>query len=138
MASDAIEFVTAMGFSHVDILGFSIGSFIAQEIALVRPSLVHRMLLASAAPTGAAGMHGWAPEVIGAVGQPEASPAEYLDVFFTRSPSSRHAGQEAMARMYSRTNDRDTPTSWPAREAQYDAVCTWRIPDHSARSAFQR
>jgi pimeloyl-ACP methyl ester carboxylesterase len=34
--------------------------------------------------------------------------------------------------MYARTEDRDTPTTWAVREAQYDAVCTWGIPDHAA------
>jgi pimeloyl-ACP methyl ester carboxylesterase len=55
-----------------------------------------------------------------------------LDVFFAKSAASRHAGQQAMGRMYSRKEDRDQPTSWPTRNAQYDAVCTWGIPDHSA------
>ena len=50
--------------------GFSIGSFVAQEIALIRPVIVRRLGSASSAPEGAAGMHGWAPEVIGAVGRP--------------------------------------------------------------------
>jgi pimeloyl-ACP methyl ester carboxylesterase len=76
-------------------------------------------------------MHGWAPEVIGAVGEPETSPEGYLDVFFTSSPSSRKAGQEALQRMYARTEDRDTATTWATREAQYEAVCTWGIPDHA-------
>ncbi len=132
MAHDAIAFIAAMGFSKADILGFSIGSFVAQEIALIRPDLVRRLILASAAPQGADGIHGWAPEVIGAVGTPQTSPEEYLGVFFTSSPSSHKAGQEALGRMYSRTQDRDTPTTWAVREAQYDAVCTWGIPDHAA------
>jgi pimeloyl-ACP methyl ester carboxylesterase len=131
MAHDAIAFLTAMGFGQADILGFSIGSFIAQEIAMIRPAIVRRLVLASAAPQGAAGMHGWAPEVIGAVGTPTTSPDEFLDVFFTRSPASRQAGQEALRRMYARTEDRDTATTWETREAQYDAVCTWGIPDHA-------
>ncbi len=132
MAHDAIAFITAMGFTRADLLGFSIGSFVAEEIALIRPDLVRRLVLASAAPKGADGIHGWAPEVIGAVGTPETSAEEYLGVFFTSSPSSRKAGQEALGRMYSRTEDRDTPTTWAVREAQYDAVCTWGIPDHAA------
>jgi pimeloyl-ACP methyl ester carboxylesterase len=33
--------------------------------------------------------------------------------------------------MYARTQDRDTATTWATREAQYDAVCTWGIPNHS-------
>jgi pimeloyl-ACP methyl ester carboxylesterase len=132
MAHDAIAFITAMGFTRADILGFSIGSFVAQEIALIRPDLVRRLILASAAPKGADGIHGWAPEVIGAVGTPETSPEQYLGVFFSSSPSSRKAGQEALGRMYSRTQDRDEVTAWTVREAQYDAVCTWGIPDHAA------
>jgi pimeloyl-ACP methyl ester carboxylesterase len=132
MAHDAIAFIATMGFTRADLLGFSIGSFVVQEIALIRPDLVRRLVLASAAPKGADGIHGWAPEVIGAVGTPETSAEEYLGVFFTSSPSSRKAGQEALGRMYSRTEDRDTPTTWAVREAQYDAVCTWGIPDHAA------
>jgi len=131
MAHDAIAFLTAMGFGQVDILGFSIGSFIAQKIALIRPDPVRRLILASSAPQGAAGMHGWAPEVIGAVGKPESSPEDYLSVFFARSSSSRQAGQEVLQRIYARTEDRDKPTTWATREAQYDAVCAWGIPDHS-------
>ena len=131
MARDAIAFVAAMGFSQVDLLGFSIGSFVAQQVALRRPAIVRRLVLASSAPQGAAGMHGWAPGVIGAVGTPQTSPEAYLDVFFTRSASSRRAGQEALRRMYARTEDRDQATTWATREAQYDAVCTWGIPDHA-------
>jgi pimeloyl-ACP methyl ester carboxylesterase len=131
MARDAVAFITALGLGQVDILGFSIGSFVAQEIALIRPAIVRRLVLASSAPQGAAGMHGWAPEVIGAVGTPQTSPEGFLGVFFTRSPASRQAGQEALGRMYARTQDRDTPTTWQTREAQYDAVCTWGIPDHA-------
>jgi pimeloyl-ACP methyl ester carboxylesterase len=131
MAQDAITFVTALALGQVDILGFSIGSFIAQEIALARPAIVRRLILASSAPQGAAGMHGWAPDVIGAIGTPQTSPEEYLDVFFAPSPASQQAGKEALQRMYARTQDRDAATTWATREAQYDAVCTWGIPNHS-------
>jgi len=131
MARDAIAFIAAMGIGQADLLGFSIGSFVAQQIALTRPAIVRRLILASAAPQGAAGMHGWAPEVIGAIGTPQTSPGDYLGVFFARSSSSQQAGQQALQRMYARTQDRDTVTSWATREAQYDAVCTWGIPDHA-------
>ena len=131
MARDALAFLAAMGLGEVDLLGFSIGSFVTQQIALTRPTMVRRLVLASAAPQGAAGMHGWAPEVMGAVGTPHTSPEAYLDVFFARSAASRQAGKEALQRMYARTEDRDTATTWATREAQYDAVCTWGIPDHA-------
>jgi pimeloyl-ACP methyl ester carboxylesterase len=70
MARDAITFIDALELGAVDLLGFSIGSFVAQEIALIRPAAVRRVVLASSAPRGAGGMHGWAPEVLGAVGEP--------------------------------------------------------------------
>ena len=130
MARDAIAFIDALDLTHVDLLGFSIGSFIAQQIALMRPSLVRRLILASAAPQGAAGMHGWAPEVIGAVGNPQTKPEQYLEVFFTQSEASTQAGRENLKRMSARTQDRDAVTSWATRQAQSDAVCAWGIPDH--------
>jgi pimeloyl-ACP methyl ester carboxylesterase len=131
MARDALAFLAALQLGQVDLLGFSIGSFVAQQIVLVRPAVVRRLVLASAAPQGAAGMYGWAPEVIGAVGTPHTSPEAYLSVFFTSSDASRQAGTEALRRMYARTQDRDLATTWATREAQYDAVCTWGIPDHA-------
>jgi pimeloyl-ACP methyl ester carboxylesterase len=131
MAHDAIAFVEAMSFRRVDLLGFSIGSFVAQELALIRPDLLRRVVLASAAPQGAAGMHGWAPDVIGAIGPPETSLEGYLDVFFAPTSTSRAAGQQVAGRIFGRTTNRDEPTTWQTRQAQYDAVCAWGIPNHS-------
>ena len=132
MAHDAIAFLEALELRQVDLLGFSIGSFVAQEIALVRPDLLRRVVLASSAPQGAAGMHGWAPEVIGAVGTPETTAQGYVSVFFAPTDTSREAGQEAAGRIFGgRTTDRDEPTTWQTRQAQYDAVCAWGIPNHS-------
>jgi len=132
MAHDAIAFVVAMELQQVDLLGFSIGSFVAQEIALVRPDLLRRVVLTSSAPKGAAGMHGWAPQVIGAVGAPQTTPEGYLSVFFTPTKTGLEAGQEAAGRIFGgRTTDRDEPTTWQTRQAQYDAVCAWGIPNHA-------
>ena len=126
-----LSFLDAMEFDRVDILGFSIGSFVAQEIALTRPALVNRLILASSAPKGAAGTHGWAPWVIDAVGKPRLDPAGYLKVFFAESASSQQAGQQALQRMFTRTGDFDQPTTWQTRLAQYDAVCAWGMPNHA-------
>jgi pimeloyl-ACP methyl ester carboxylesterase len=131
MARGAIDFVEALNLDRVDLLGFSIGSFVAQEFAMIRPDVLRRIVLASSAPQGAAGMHGWAPDVIGAVGQPEPNPQGYLDVFFASSDTSRTAGQQAMGRIFGRTTNNDEPTTWQTRQAQYDAVCAWGIPNHS-------
>jgi len=131
MAHDAIAFLEAMEFQRVDLLGFSIGSFVAQEIALIRPDLLRWLVLASSAPQGAEGMHGWAREVIDAVGTPESSPEGYISVFFAPTDTSREAGRQAAGRIFGRTTNRDEPTTWQTRQAQYDAVCAWGIPNHS-------
>ena len=132
MAQDAIAFVDALELPQVDLLGFSIGSFVAQEITLTRPDLVRRVVLASSAPQGAAGMHGWAKDVIDAVGKRQGSPEGYLSVFYAPSPASQAAGKQSLQRIFgARTEDRDADTTWQTRQAQYDAVCSWGIPNHA-------
>ena len=131
MAADALTFLDALEIRSADLMGFSIGGFVAQEIALQRPDIVSRLVLASAAPQGADGMHGWAPDVIDAVGQPELGGPGYLSVFYAASDASRKAGMDSLHRMGDRTEGRDIPTTWQTRLAQYDAVCAWGIPNHS-------
>ena len=131
MSRDALAFTEALGLEQIDLLGFSIGSFIAQEIALARPALVRKMVLASSAPKGAPGMHGWSPLVIEAVGSQERTPPDkYISVFFAKSKTSSDAGAAALQRMFTR-EEHDTPTSWQTKSAQYDAVCEWGIPNYS-------
>jgi pimeloyl-ACP methyl ester carboxylesterase len=50
MARDAIAFTEALKLKQFDLRGFSIGSFVAQEIALTRPAAVRKVVLASSAP----------------------------------------------------------------------------------------
>jgi pimeloyl-ACP methyl ester carboxylesterase len=128
MAHDAIAFIDALDLDRVDLLGFSIGSF----VALIRPDLLRRLVLASSAPQGAPGMHGWASEVIGAVGGREPNPQGYVGVFFAPTETSREAGMQVVQRIFGkRQTDRDEPTTWQTRQAQYDAVCAWGIPNHA-------
>jgi pimeloyl-ACP methyl ester carboxylesterase len=132
MAHDAIMFLDALELSEVDLLGFSIGSFVAQEMTLARPALVRRLILASSAPQGAAGMHGWAKDVIDAVGLPRGTPEGYLSVFYAPSAASQDAGKQSLQRIFgARTDDRDVETTWQTRQAQYDAVCSWGVPNHA-------
>jgi pimeloyl-ACP methyl ester carboxylesterase len=138
MAGDAIEFIDALGLNRVDLLGFSIGSFVAQEMALHRPDLVNRIVLASAAPRGAAGIHGWRQDVIEGVGGREPTPEGYLHAFFPPTREGLQAGQALLGRIYGeRTEGRDHPTGWQTRQAQYDAVTEWGIPNHPMLERLQ-
>jgi pimeloyl-ACP methyl ester carboxylesterase len=76
---------------------------------------VRKVVLASSAPQGASGMHGWAPEVIDAVGKPETSAAGYLAVFFTDSEASRAAGQQALLLSAGRSHSTGASEDLPGR-----------------------
>jgi pimeloyl-ACP methyl ester carboxylesterase len=130
MAQKMIAFVTALNVDQVDLLGFSIGGFVAQEVALVRPTLVRRLVLAATGPKGAPDMHGWR-EDIAAAARGESKPENLLYIMFAHTEVSQSKGKEFLGRFMQRT-DRDVPTSDAARDAQYDAVVGWGIPDHSA------
>jgi pimeloyl-ACP methyl ester carboxylesterase len=132
MARGTIAFIDAMQLDEIDLLGFSIGSFVAQDVTLLRPALVRRLVLASSAPQGAAGMHGWAKEVMDGVGTPQPAPEGVLSVFFAPSATSQEAGRQSLQRIYgARKEDRDIDTTWSTRLAQYDAVCSWGEPNHA-------
>jgi pimeloyl-ACP methyl ester carboxylesterase len=131
IARRMIAFADALGLAEVDLLGFSIGGFVAQEIALVRPTLVRRLVLAATGPKGAPGMHGWR-EDIAAAARGESKPENLLYIMFAHTETSQAKGKEFLGRFLERQEGRDAATSDAARDAQYDAVVEWGIPDHAA------
>jgi pimeloyl-ACP methyl ester carboxylesterase len=131
MARRMIAFVGALGLVEIDLLGFSIGGFVAQEMALVRPTLVRRLVLAATGPKGAPGMHGWR-EDIAAAARGESKPENLLYIMFAHTDASQAKGIEFLGRFMQRQEGRDAPTSEAARDAQYDAIVEWGIPDHGA------
>jgi pimeloyl-ACP methyl ester carboxylesterase len=130
-ARQMIAFITALSLEEIDLLGFSIGGFIAQEIALVRPTLVRRLILAATGPKGAPGMHGWRKD-IAAAARGESKPENLLYIMFAHTEVSQAKGMEFLGRFMEREDGRDAPTSDAARDAQYDAIVEWGIPDHGA------
>jgi pimeloyl-ACP methyl ester carboxylesterase len=130
-ARHLIAFIAALGLARVDLLGFSIGGFVAQQIALVRPTLIRRLVLAATGPKGAPGMHGWR-EDIAAAARGESKPENLLYIMFAHTDTSQRKGGEFLGRFMQRREGRDAPTSDAARDAQYDAIVEWGIPDHAA------
>lgn len=130
-ARQTIAFISALGLGQIDLLGFSIGGFVAQEIALVRPTRVRRLILAATGPKGAPGMHGWRKDIADAA-RGESRPENLLYVMFAHTETSQAKGKEFLGRFLERQEGRDTPTSDAVRDAQYDAIVEWGIPDHGA------
>ena len=129
MAHDALAFVDALGLRTLDILGFSLGGFVAQELTLIRPHLVHRLVLAGTGPQGGEQMHGFTSDVMDAATADEPTGEDFVYLFFERTPTSIGAGWEFVDRIFARTQDRDAPTSLQTRDAQLDAITAWGIPD---------
>ncbi|GGZ26002.1 peroxidase [Streptomyces olivaceoviridis] len=132
MAQQIITFTAALGLEQIDLLGFSIGGFAAQDIALVRPRLVRRLVLAGTGPKGAPGMHGWRGDIETHARAEVPTGEDLLHIFFAHTETGQAKGVEFLGRFTARTEGRDVPSSLASRDAQYDAVLEWGIPDHSA------
>jgi pimeloyl-ACP methyl ester carboxylesterase len=129
MGANAVAFIKALGLTKVDVLGFSIGGFVAQEITLQAPDLVRRLVLLGTAPRGGEGMDGGTPEgnrIFGATYDPPDH--LWLSVFFTPSPRSQAAGRKFLKRFRLRSKDRDPEVNDKVAPAQRAAIAKWATP----------
>ena len=127
MAAHALAFVDALGITQVDMLGYSLGGMVAQQIALDRPSLVRKMLLVGTAPEGGEDvMHMEKPELKKITDDPNLQGFQVLvKLFFAPSKSSQAAGEAFAARLAERKSDRE-PLSGPnVAKAQITAFRAW-------------
>jgi pimeloyl-ACP methyl ester carboxylesterase len=126
MARDAVTFIRALGFDRVDLFGFSMGGMIAQVIAQDEPQLVRKMIIAGTGPAGGDGIE-------------KVTRITYLDtaralltrqdpkqfLFFTRTANGRRGGEDFLARLKERTDDRDKAISLRSFRAQLKAIHRW-------------
>lgn len=123
MTHDAVSFIKALGLNKIDVLGFSLGGFIAQYLGLKYPDLINKIIIVGAAPQGTKALHGF-PQLIGRAQQKE--PMEvFLYIFFTSSEESRNKGKATLQRLYSRTEDRTEPAKEQAVMSQMKAITSW-------------
>src|SRR6202451_103340 len=131
MTRDVLRFIDALGISEVDVLGFSLGGYIAQELALLRPRAARRIVLAGTAPQGAPEVHRWSDDVYFHAAADEITTETALNIFFSGSEESRAKGMAYLARTQIRQADRDAPTDLATRAAQLAALTAWASPDAS-------
>ena len=126
MASGVVAFINALGYSKVNLMGFSMGSFISQQIALTNPALVNKIILTGTGPKGAEGLSNLPNILKTTVGL---SPEEiFLASFFSSSPESQSAGKLSYQRIMERTVNRDAPVSPESTVAGLTAVLGWAQP----------
>jgi pimeloyl-ACP methyl ester carboxylesterase len=126
MAMDAITFIKAIGFQKVDLLGFSLGGMVAQDVVLKEPQLVRKMVLAGTGPAGGEGISTVAGVTVYDMlrGLFTGQDAKQF-LFFTRTPGGIEAGKAFLERLKERTEDRDTEISVSAFIAQLQALRAW-------------
>src|SRR5260370_5688123 len=108
MVANAIAFIKALGLSQVDLLGFSLGGLVAQELTLAAPKLVRRLVLVGTGPRGGDGMASLTPEAQKIFAATYDPPDHlWLGVFFTSSEASQAAGRAYLKRFRLRREGRD-------------------------------
>ncbi|KQZ12138.1 MULTISPECIES: alpha/beta fold hydrolase [Streptomyces] len=128
MARSAEGFVAALGLTRMDLLGFSLGGFIAQQVALDAPGLVRRLVLAGTGPAGGAGIdrptggaYVYWDMARAAMARTDAK--EFL--FFPRTPTGKAAAKAYLARLRERVMDRDAPITLSSFRRQITTIRDW-------------
>jgi pimeloyl-ACP methyl ester carboxylesterase len=129
MADGAAEFLRALGYTKVDILGFSIGGHIAQELLFHYGGLIRKAILASTMPEGAKGLTNSRPEVIALATKPLIELTDFLTLFFEQSGASQKLGRAYIERRKARSLDIEPATSVQTMEAQGKARKAWAEMD---------
>ena len=124
MTLDAIKIITALGIKQCDLLGFSLGGFVAQVMAAKRPDLLRKIILVGTAPQGTKALHLF-PQLVGKAFQLNNPMERYLFIFATKSEKSRSKLTATLQRLMERKQDRDKDTGTPSVQAQVKALTRW-------------
>lgn len=138
MARDAVAFIRTLGFDQVDLLGFSLGGFVAQVIVQEEPQLVRKLILAGTGPAGGAGIDKVTSVTIQDIIKAALTfkdPKEYL--FFTRTANGKSAARQFVKRLKERRDNRDKAISPLAFRAQLKAIHAWGLQKASDLSRIQ-
>jgi len=130
MAKDAVSFIKALGYSKVNILGFSMGGFVGQEIVETQPQVVNMLILVGTGPQGSEGLSEISQKLQAAANlTPE---QQFLGGFFSPSEYSQGLGKASFARIYSNAKDHEQPLSKESFTAEFTAVLGWAQPNPAA------
>lgn len=122
MTSDAYAFIQALGYKKVDLLGFSMGGFIAQELAAQHPELVNKVILAGTTHQGGGNnLMKVLGEAFSRTNAPD--PRDYL--FFSQTDAGKKAAAEFLSRVYARSKDRDPESGKDIADAHGKALIVW-------------
>ena len=126
MAKHVVTFINALGLKRVDLLGFSLGGFVAQQVVLENPDVIRRVVLAGTGPQGGERMDVVPPKVAEVASRDTPIMEDFLYLFFSPSETSQRAGRSFWERRHTRA-DQDAPSSMAAMRAQAAAIASWGV-----------
>ena len=130
MARDTIAFVSALGLKSVDLLGYSLGGYIAQEMALLQPRLVRRIVLAATAPRSGPRIHRWSDKVYSLAA---ADVPGWRTSSVSSSPARRRAARREWHTLGASALGKRSPTSRPTW--QPETLSSPRSPSGESRTS---
>jgi pimeloyl-ACP methyl ester carboxylesterase len=127
MAAHTFAFLDGLGIDRCDVLGYSLGGMVAQQMVLDRPAIFRRMILVGTAPRGGEDiMHLDKPRLAAYLNDPNLKGYAVLQkIFFTLSDVSQSAGEAFIGRIALRAEDRDPPSGPVVASAQIAAFREW-------------
>ena len=127
MAAHALAFLDGLGLDACNVLGFSLGGMVAQQVALDRPAIIRRIILVGTAPRGGEDiMHLEKPSLSKFLNDPSLKGYSVLQkVFFAPTASSQAAGGAFVNRLLERWEDREPVAGREVAEAQMMAFREW-------------
>ncbi|WP_368367290.1 alpha/beta fold hydrolase [Paraburkholderia youngii] len=126
MAAHAMRFIDALGLPKVHILGFSLGGFVAQEIAIAMPDRVSRVILSGSAPEGGEGAGMDRPELVAIYTDSNMPMSEKLKrLFFPSTADGEAAASAFIDRLNTRSAERDLPAGPEVAAMQLQAMIAW-------------
>jgi pimeloyl-ACP methyl ester carboxylesterase len=129
MADDATTFIKALGFNKVHLIAFSLGGFVAQQMAIDTPELIGKVILAGTGPKGSEGLDHIPQLLTKAFATAPEDPRLFL--FYNATVNSRTLGLDSLARIKKRTENRVPNTAMPSIQAQLKSILGWGEPDNN-------
>ena len=132
LTNDCVAFCRAIDLTHFDVVGFSLGGMIAQQLGLEHPDMVRRIILLGTGPRGGEGM------VFDdlSVDELDDEVGLLMKAFFTTSEPSKASGRAYIERLRLRADDRDTPVSKQSAIAWLAAIREWGVIPSKDRFAM--
>jgi pimeloyl-ACP methyl ester carboxylesterase len=134
MAEDAARLMSALGLTTADLLGFSLGGFVAQQLAFTYPDRVRTLVLVGTAPQGG---EEHLLDVVNEAQSHKEAPDIRLPLFFTPSGESQAAGRAFLKRASARTTGRDQESGESVTSAQAKALIDWCATKDAAHSILK-